>query len=387
MLMTGAVRGSPAFSQRLDFTAQEVVFSPDSHTLMIAFTYEKRSGGPEWAVIDLPTMAMKDVALELCARQPSRVDDLTDVQASPDSAFLLGRRAGDDAADSGLFMRAAAGGPLTKVSAFNPDYFFMRQGDAIVLTRYVFSAESAEEGGIDGIYVRAYDLRRKTYLDPRTWEPVSSAAADQLVLSRSEYAGLTPFDAIGLGPADRNLVFVGQAQSDDAPALAPLKATLGAKGEVITYDDRLLFQLDRQTGELRLHPLMEQIQSDPVLLSRMASPRIALVQMAENGDLYFVLRNLPVVFRFRGGVLTAVMAMPRQIDVARVQSFAVSPDEKWLALRVWARDSADVNALVANSDGKLVFRVDRTLARPAVCRPANESNSCFATKSVDRPCL
>jgi hypothetical protein len=385
--MGGAIRGSSAFSQRLDFTAQEVVFSPDSRTLMIAFTYEKRSGGPEWAVIDLPTMAMRDAAPELCARQPPRVDDLTDVQASPDGAFVLGRQAGDSPAASGLFMSAAAGGPLTKVSAFNPDYFFMRQGDVIVLTRYVFPAESAEEGGVEGIYVRTYDLRRQTYLDPRTLEPVPSSTADQLVLPRSQYAGLTPFDAIGLGPTGRNLVFVGQAQSDGAPALAPLKATLDAKGEMIAYDDRLLFLLDRQTGELRLHPLMEQIQSNPVLLSRMASPRIALVQMAENGDLYFVLRNLPVVFRYRDGAFSAVMAMPRQLDVSRVQSFAVSPDEKWLALRVWAPDSADVNALVANADGKLVFRVDRSLARPAVCRPASESNACFTTKSVDHPCF
>lgn len=390
MLMSGAIRGSSRFSQRLNFDAREIEFSPDSRTLLVSFVYEKETSEPEWALLDLRAMAMRDTALEVCGKQSTKTDGLTDVRTSPDGAFILGRRVQSKSAAPGLFMRPAAAGPLTEVSAFNPDYFFMRGSDAIVLTRNVFPAESAQEGGADGIYIRAYDLRRKTYVDPRNLEPVSSAETDQIVLSRVAYAGLAPFDAIGLGPENRSLVFVGQAESDEAPVLEPLKAALKAKGESIAYADVLLFQLDRENGTLRLHPLMEKILSDPILPEGSKFPRIARVSMGSDGSIFFVLWGGPTVFRFRDGAIAAVMNLPPQIETAKIQSFAVSPDEKWLALRAWARDNADVDAIVANSVGRIVYRIDRRMARPAVCtapgRPETYQN-CFSTKSVDRPCF
>ena len=169
MLMSGAIRGSSRFSQRLNFDAREIEFSPDSRTLLVSFVYEKETSEPEWALLDLRAMAMRDTALEVCGKQSTKTDGLTDVRTSPDGAFTLGRRVQSKSAAPGLFMRPAAAGPLTEVSAFNPDYFFMRGSDVIVLTRNVFPAESAQEGGADGIYIRAYDLRRQTYVDPATW--------------------------------------------------------------------------------------------------------------------------------------------------------------------------------------------------------------------------
>ena len=390
MLMSGAIRGSSRFSQRLNFDAREIEFSPDSRTLLVSFVYERETSEPEWALLDLRAMAMRDTALEVCGKQSTKTDGLTDVRTSPDGAFILGRRAQTKSAPPGLFMRPAATASLTEVSVFNPDYFFMRGSDVIVLTRNVFPAESTQEGGAVGIYVRTYDLRRQTYVDPRNLEPVSSAETDQIVLSRDAYAGLEPFDAIGLGPENRNLIFAGQAKSDEAPVLEPLKDALKAKGESIAYEDVLLFRLDRESGALRLHPLMQQILSDPILPAGPKSPRIARVSMAPDGGIFFVLWGGPTVYRFRDGAIAAVMNLPPQIETAKIQSFAVSPDEKWLALRAWARDTADVDAIVANSAGRIVYRIDRRMARPAVCtatgRPDSYQN-CFSTKSVDRPCF
>ncbi|MHB1220117.1 MAG: hypothetical protein ACYC1L_18175 [Alphaproteobacteria bacterium] len=356
----------------MDFDATSVSFSPDSRTLVTTYSYRARTKrSAEWAVLDLASLSMKDVSLEVCDKEPAAPDYLGNVRQSPDGKFVLGNGTKESPAGPGLFMRDATGGLLTKIADRNPNYFFTQGRELIYLARHVYPLGAAAEAAPNGTYGRAYDLRRRTYVDPRSFAPVASATSNQIILPQKEYVGLTPLAPIGLASDDRHLLFQGQAATDSDRALAQLKGALAAKGEKIAYRSQLLFQLDLDTEEFSVHPLTELVFSDPDLRTRKKSPEVALVRLTKEGDIFFTVRGVPAVLQFRDDAITRFVTLPPSIDTEWARSFAVSPDRKWMAFIQRSPHTAgsgwNYDAFVLDAAGKIVFEVNRNTAKPAAC--------------------
>lgn len=356
----------------MDFEAGSVSFSSDSRTLVIGYSYRARTKrSTEWAVLDLASLSMKDASPEACDKEPAAPDYLSNVRKSPDGQFVLGNGAKDGPAGVGLFMRAAAGGALTKIADRSSAYFFAQGRDLIYLIRHVYPSEAAAEAVPNGTYVRAYDLRQRTYVDPRSLAPVALPTSNQIVLPQKEYVGLTPFAPIGLASDGRHLLFQGQAATDNDPALAQLKAALAAKGEKIAYRSQLLFQLDLDTGGFSVHPLTELVFSDPDLRTRKKPPEIAVIRLTKEGEIFFTVRGVPAVLRFRDGAIARLVNLPSSIDTEWARGLAVSPDRKWVAFLQRSPQTSgsgwNYDAFVLDSAGKIVFEVNRNTAKPAAC--------------------
>lgn len=358
----------------MDFDAQSVAFSPDSRTLVIAYSYRPRTKRTTaWAVLDLASLSMNDASSEVCDKEPAAPDYLSGIRKSPDGRFILANGTKDSPVGPGLFMREA-GGSLTKIADFSPTYFFLKSGEVIYLTAHVYPSRAAVEAVPHGTYVRAYDLQRRTYVDPRTFEPVPSPTSNQLTLPYKEYASLTPFAPIGLASDGRHIVFQGQAATDSAPALTKLKEALAAKGEKIAYRSQLLFQLDLDSGEFSVHPLTDLVFSDPNLRVQRKPPQIGLVRLTKDGDIFFTVRGVPAVLEFHNGAITRFVDLPPSIDTEWAQSFAVSPDRKWVTFVQRSRQTPgsgwNTDAFVLDATGKVVFEVNRDTAKPAACGAA-----------------
>lgn len=359
----------------MDFDAFSVSFSQDSRSLVTGYSYKARTKrSAEWAVLDLASLSMKDSSPEACDREPAAPDYLSSLKKSPSGDFVLGKGTKESPQGPGVFARPATGGPFTKIADRNPSYFFSQSRDVVYFVRHVYPSEAAAEAVPDGTYIRAYDLRQRTYVDPRTFMPVASATSNQIILPRKEYASLTPFDPIGLDVDGRHILFQGKAATDNAPALAGLKSALAAKSEKISYGSQLLFQLSIDTGEFSVHPLAAAVFSDSALRFQNKPPEIMLIRLSKDGDVFFAVRGVPAVLQFRDGVISQFVSLPSSIDARWVRGLAVSPDRKWAALiqgfRSTPGSGSNYDAVVLDSAGKIVFEVNRDTAKPAECGTA-----------------
>ena len=311
------------------YSTRSIQFSPDSQGLLIAYTYvrDRTDGAAQIATLDLASGKLLPDTLDLCSR-------IQTLRTAPDGSVVLAAANDDGGLGKGLIARLVRSRETVEVQGDNVAAFFGR-GSRIA---YLIANGSVDNPKLPGLYLRAYDLERRAFVDPAMPERAEPKAAQELGI-RLPDSPRWHIDQVEIDEVGARLLAIATVDRTDHPLFAELHAIVRERGGAGIALEKYLLQFDLRTRALSLHPFNKAVLTHFDGGPKGTSPRIVRAFIAADGEVFFFVHGQNSAFRYADGAVrpfvTTRAVDDEKLPLAGLDRMAVSADRRWLALNYY----------------------------------------------------